>query len=180
MRNPAAVGIVLLGCALSAQSQDVGIGMKWNGGTGILIPVKLNENLMLEGSVAYSDSSDTYNGGYFGNSDHTYKEMSYGVGLFWLKPMGDSVRAYLGPRVAYNQYKTTFESSGVRSDSQTNTWSVAPTLGFEYFPVKHLSLGGEVGLSYAHVAGTPDSGSGGLVKAHALSTTSSVLIRYYF
>ncbi len=180
MRTYAAVGIVLLGSALGARAQEVGIGMNWRGGPGILIPVKVRENLMLEGSIAFSDNTYTYKDVLANTQENSTKETSFGVGVFWLKPTGDSTRAYIGPRIAYNQYKTSDESYGTKLESKTNTWSIAPTLGIEYFPVKNVSIGGEVGLSYAHATGSSSFAYADLVKGHSVSTTSSVMIRYYF
>lgn len=180
MRNIAAVGIALLASTFTAHAQEAGIGMWWNGGPGILVPVKVGEHLALEGLLSFQEDNRNvqFNGSTF---EDRWKSESIGVALFWQRSEGESARFYAGPRIAYIRSAQAYiDQLGQRSDSTSHGWSVAPTMGMEYFPIKRVSIGAEVGLSYSSTSGTANGNLGGVVKARDLSTTSSVVIRYYF
>ncbi len=61
---------------------------------------------------------------------------------------------------------------------------VRPTLGFEYFPIKHVSIGGEAGYNFSRMSGhsNPTSGTVDSTTYENASngTVTSVMVRLYF
>lgn len=178
MNRSTAILAAALGLSLAGQAQEAGVGVRLNGTAGATLyaPLKLNDAFMLEGTLSHQQFKEETTPAAGSTTTFETKATEVGVGLFWLKGLGESTRAYAGPRLSYGKESTT---SGLRADSQGFT--VTPTLGVEYFPVRHVSLGGEIGLAYGHQTGhaTDVSGEASTRKTQAY-TVSSVVLRYYF
>ncbi|HEX9082867.1 MAG TPA: hypothetical protein VF768_11345, partial [Holophagaceae bacterium] len=114
----------------------------------------------------------------------SYREWAFGVGLFWQKQMPERTSVYLGPRIGYVSEKNDINAYSVISSNDTHGFEVIPTLGFEFFPVKHLSLGGEVGYRFIQVRSStsfvPYTPGYGPSDIRSQETVSTFLVRYSF
>ncbi|HJW34933.1 MAG TPA: hypothetical protein VJ505_16405 [Holophagaceae bacterium] len=171
---------VALGLSLAARAQAPGLGVRINGDAGstLYVPVKVNDAFMVEGTLSYLHFKNDTGAGTLSSYRTTSTEV--GAGFFWLKPLGESTRLYAGPRVSHGKASTVYGGAPEqRADSQG--WTVAPTLGVEYFPLRNVSIGGEIGASYGHATGDRSDFTGHQsVKSTQASTVSSVILRYYF
>ncbi len=180
MNRMTATLAVALGLPLAAQAQAPGLGVRINGDVGstLYVPVKVNDAFMIEGTLSYLHFKNDAGVGNLSSYRTTSTEV--GAGFFWLKSLGESTRLYAGPRVSYGKASTVYGATPEqRADSKG--WTVAPTLGVEYFPLRNISIGGEIGASYGHATGDRSDFTGNQsVKSTQASTVSSVILRYYF
>ena len=89
---------------------------------------------------------------------------SLGVGGYYTLFNFEKVNMYAGGKLGYGRVKTT---TILGSDTDTFT-NVQGLFGADYFFVEQMSLGAEVGLQAT------------FGDADAISTTSNLIIRYYF
>jgi hypothetical protein len=166
----------------ACQAGDLGIGVSVKSNdSAVYLPFKVAPHLMLEGRLEYQRDarSDEIPG--VGPDTENATSCSLGAGCFGLSQLSESTRLYAGGRLSYvanrNEMNAPFGSSTIREHG----WSVAPTVGVEYFPIKQLSVGAEVGLSYARLTGTLSSGGmdADTTRNHT-STESALIVRYYF
>ncbi|HJW09353.1 MAG TPA: outer membrane beta-barrel protein [Holophagaceae bacterium] len=184
MRMAAAAAWAVLGIAGACHAGDVGIGVSLKtDDSAIYVPWKLSPHLMLEGRLEYQRySSESTNPG-LGSTEYKMTTYSLGAGLFGQSRLTESTRMYAGGRLSYidqKQDQGPYLPGFYYKDSR-HGWAVAPTLGVEYFPIKQLSLGAEVGLSYAKLNGV-NSGGGAdsTARTSSTDTVSALIVRYYF
>ena len=106
-----------------------------------------------------------------------------GIGAFWVAPIRESFRAYVGPRVGIvrNSESSRFGTGPERKMTQTNLVLELAT-GGEYLFSSHFSLGGEVRLTYINVGErevTPPSPSPSQQSRSILTTNALILLRWY-
>jgi len=192
MRKITALSLAALGFYPCCSAQQFGIGMSLKQYESTLyLPVKTKGGLLIEGALTYSHSSqsssqtDSLGNAY--NNTYSSSSLIPGVGIFWLMPMTENTHAYLGPRLWYISQKQSNSGyyggpSGVSTENKTHGYAAAPILGFEYFPLKNISIGGEVGYSFTKQSGSSTSIPVGSSTSDYTSngTTSSVMVRYYF
>ena len=184
MKMASAAVWAVLGSAMVCHAGDVGIGVSLKSNdSAIYVPWKLSPHLMLEGRVEYQQFSNEFGAIQGGTVEFKTATYSLGAGVFGLSQLSDSTHLYVGGRLSYLSQKQDQGSfpSGFELESRQHGWSMAPTLGVEYFPIKQLSLGAEVGLAYTKLNGT--TSGGGLDSANNRSSTATVsalIVRYYF
>ncbi len=102
------------------------------------------------------------------------RDITVGVGAFWVKQLAAPADMYVGGRLRLNfaDAKTTFANGTTASDSDTDIF-IAAALGGEYYLVPQFSLGleGELGY-YDH--GDVNLGTSGVF------TTGLAFLRLYF
>jgi hypothetical protein len=156
------LAIVGLVAAVNANSADSGVGASI--GTGddtIYIPINLSESFRIEPYVSAYKVND---------ADYSYRRSRLGVGLFKLEKTSSQTSMYWGARASYIDGRDS-------DDGEFDGYSIAPVLGFEYFPVKNFSVGGDVALEYIDI----DSDSGDYPFAtQSSSTKTSVGVKFYF
>jgi hypothetical protein len=164
---------------------EVGAGCSLTqSGTGprtIFVPIVVS-NLMIEGSLAVQHLSQNAGTGDARTEDYFYP----GVGVFALRPLGAEARLYLGGRLTYinAQGKQTLDTGyGLQTYAFHETgFSIAPTIGIEYFPIKHLSIGGEV--SYVISKTDTTNSQTQMVNQdssfNGSGTQTQIILRWYF
>lgn len=193
---------LLPGLILPCRAADLGVGVSFQGsGQSVRLPVIFSPGFRLEATLAFdhatNDAAGTTRqpapGGMVqGGISTASTDMSLAVGAYWTRPVGEAGKAYLGPRLGWthsterNSQEVLFADAGGVVTRQTYTsemsghaWSLAPVLGFEYYPVKQLSLGVEVAAPYSSQS-TEMSSNGNSSHGNRFSTETSVTLRWYF
>lgn len=173
-----------VGLLSTCGAADLGFGVSAipeNGFRTIYFPVRTG-GMLIEGSLTSGHGNQSA-----GQQKSSYTLFSPGVGVFWLKSITENSNLYLGSRISYIYQKNSSDGYGFTDqtfhfESKNNGYSITPTLGFEYFPIKHLSLGGEVSYSYSkmNIRNVQSSNEtfDGNSKGHG--TNTDLIIRWYF
>lgn len=174
--------LLCLGLASAAGAADLGLGfaIQSNGGY-IMVPIKLSDSMNLEGFAAYNRWDYRYGQGTVNAMENQQSRFQAGLGVFWKRELTTSTNLYLGPRISWTKENNENRYlSGNNKDSSTG-YQLAPILGFEYYPIKSLSIGGEVGLAYSHLSGDNSNyGYPETRQSNVLQTVSSLMMRVYF
>ena len=107
-----------------------------------------------------------------------------GIGAFWVTPIRESFRAYVGPRVGIvrNSESSRFGTGPERKVTQTDLVLELVT-GGEHLFSSHFSLGGEVRLTYINVGErevTPSPPPSPSEQSSSILTTNAlILLRWY-
>ncbi len=107
-----------------------------------------------------------------------------GIGAFWVAPIRESFRAYVGPRVGIvrSSESSRFGTQPERKVTQTDLVLELAT-GGEYLFSSHFSLGGEVRLGYINMGKrkvTPPPPFPFEQSGSILTTNALILLRWYF
>jgi len=177
----------LANLASSVMGQEVGIGVSFldNSGT-VFLPISVTPSFRVEPYVGFfrsSNSGDTSTESTSSSSSNA----TLGAGLFAMGRAADNVQLYGGSRVGYVRRKQTYSYSSTVSPSsdrvqKTSGFLVAPTIGFEYFLQKNISIGAEVAIAYLRTSGHDDyySITESDTKESTTTTLTSMTIRYYW
>jgi len=144
--------LAVLGIAVTAPAwaADVGVGVSARSDDAtIYVPIDVNDTFRIEPLARYAKDTSIFPGGR--TKRETYE---IGTGLFKLYPLTESIHIYYGGRLSYLnlKYDTNFYGPAINSDrSRSDGYRIAPTLGFEYFFNKHLSIGGEAQWYYSDI-----------------------------
>ncbi len=170
MKKMMIIGALLLSPSLAAA--DTGVGISFNGNSNVVyVPFDVSERLRIEPAFHYGRSK-------FGNSAGGKAEnMHLSVGVFSKTPISETMNLLMGARVGYLTSK-----NEVQYTTKRDGYSLAPTLGFEYFISENISLGGEVAFQYVKTSEKTSFGQTSTEGADQTSTgTSTELIaRFYF
>lgn len=153
MKNIVAAVMAALCWVSACGAVEAGIGFSTkNRSYSIYMPVKLNDIWVVEGVV--SSSRNKYNNVEGGSYSYgSYRNHAFGVGVFWRRSVVEKTYFYVGSRferftgggttglnASFVAYETEYRLSGN---------SISPTVGFEYFPTRNISLGADVGYRYS-------------------------------
>lgn len=167
-------------CAYGAEV-GIGVGLLTNAGT-IYVPIKASPGFRAEPYLIARRSTNTINQV---NTDFTVNNI-YGVGLFSVRRPVENVNLLMGGRVAYSNEEHSNSSSASSTSDRRSGYILAPTLGFELFVHKSISIGGEASLTYYRMIGNSTStflgtqSTGETIKQTFTGTTTVVTIKYYF
>lgn len=156
------LAIAALSSVASAHAADFGVGANIGSDSStIYAPINLSEGFRIEPYLsAYKSDYD----------NASYRRSELGAGFFKLEKTSNQTDVYWGARVGYIDGRDT-------DKEDFDGYSVAPVLGFEYFPVKNFSVGGEVAVEYNHL--NSDS-TNYFDNANATTTRGRVGIKFYF
>jgi len=166
------LALASLAIAAPVWSADFGVGVsaKSNDST-IYVPIDINDSFRVEPLVRYSKDTSVFAGG-----RSKYETYEIGTGLFKLYPLTESIHIYYGGRLSYLNLKaeTNFQAPVVDFNrSSSDGYRIAPTLGFEYFFKKHLSIGGEAQWYYSDLEANRQDVS-------ATGTNTNLILRLRF
>lgn len=172
---------LLMGLAPHARAVDFGIGVSVkNNENSLFLPLRLNENWLLEGQLQAMKTRQTVDGtepayGY------TNSYLRAGLGIFWTRKVAEKTHLLMGSR--FSHIKRTF--GGFGSEDTASGWDVAPTAGLEYFPVRWFSIGGEVAYGFERIKGNnswhlPVAGESPSYRTRSQETRSAIILRAYF
>lgn len=153
----AAIGIL---SSVEVFAADIGVGVDLNAGSNtIYVPINLSKEFRIE---PYFSTQKTYD-----EDDYSYRYSKFGVGFFKVTEVADKTNLILGARAAYIDGHHSYDNSDF------DGYSVAPVLGFEYFPVKNISVGADVSIEYGKI---DDDG----YKSSTSGTKTGLALKYYF
>lgn len=179
------VALMAMGTSVPSFTSDVGIGLSVRSNDyAIYVPYKASDRIQLEGAIRYAHQNDENE--WSGTTPEHWRSSTTfttaGIGVFWLQPVGEKGRAYIGPRLTYARNENKSSSPGYSVSNKGDGYAIAPTIGYEYFPVKNVSLGGEVGLEYGRFnqSFTRDGINDSASHSSSSGTTSALILRVYF
>jgi len=185
---------VVLICLLAVNTSsaaDFGFGASFKSNEStIYVPVHIGKHFMVEPFFRYEDR-DSQNFG----AEISSKDSIIGVGLFAvLKPL-EKASVYLGARAAYVDQEQSITTpifgviqpnpgSSLQRKTKQDGYSIAPTLGFEYWIIEHLTIGAEVAWEYVDLDGSYTSNfapsSSTSVDSKSNGTRTNIILRFYF
>ena len=192
MKHALFVAIPLLSLPTIASAADFGIGASFKSDDqAIYAPISLSSSFRVEPyfvNVQYTSKNDSYK--------YSRSIREYGVGLFGKKSAKDNVEIYCGARLARvetssrSNYSVDPSDYGNISEKENQIgYAIAPALGFEYFIVPKLSVGGEADYVYRNTDGKDKevtkgfeglSGRNQKIESTTTYTETRVMLRYYF
>lgn len=184
LRRP--LSALTLGTSLLCSAGDLGLGVSMKTGEDTLfLPYRISERLMVEGKAWHGHTASSSQTPGIGTDSQTWDSLGLGMGLLWRRPLGESLSMYGGPRLGYQSVRNHFNNPGGPgwfTETRLHGWTLTPSVGVEYFPVKHLSLGGEVGYEMTRMTGISDQNGmpSTTLKSTSTSTVTSLILRYYF
>ncbi len=160
MKKSIFVTVLAILSATSAYAADFGVGVEvGEGRNAIYVPINVSEGFRIEPyfSNYKSEQGDDYNS----------RQSELGLGLFRVSKLSDKTNLLLGARAAYAENNF--------YDEDMDGYSVAPVLGFEYFPVNNISLGADV--SYVYTKLEDDNSDDDLTTSR---TKTAINVKFYF
>jgi len=135
-------------CSVYAAA-DVGIGVSVNSqDRRVYMPIDVSESFRIEPQFTYFEQSISVP-----TFDNDTEYTAFSLGLFKKQKMAENFNFFLGARIGYVQDERKTESDTSMSTSDLSGYSIAPTIGFEYYVFDKLSIGGEVAWSYTDLDG---------------------------
>ena len=155
---------VLAAGILEAGAAEYGLGVAYDNGATVLLPIR-TDSLLIEPELNFSNSS---------SSGQRLKNVNVGSGAYVRVNLGPLFESYLGGRLLYSSSESNFGSG----DSKSRSFMLAPTVGIQHFLSKQFSLGLDASLEYRHgkqtSTGNPDQ------NFHSIGTATRILLRAYF
>jgi hypothetical protein len=156
---------VLAAGILEAGAAEYGLGVAFNNGGTVLLPIK-TDSLLIEPELNFSNQSLS--------PGSRFKTVSAGSGVYVRQNLGPLFESYLGGRVAFGSS----ESSSGSGDSKSRFLMIAPTFGIQHYFSKQFSLGLDASLEYRNGKQTS---TGSLDQNfHSIGTATRILLRAYF
>lgn len=169
MRKPLAslLFVVLMVSSFAGRAAEFGLGVALSGsGSGIFVPVNINEQWRVEPSLQYLKSEASQFGSEFSNDIY-----SLGVGVFRLWQSSDQVRTLAGVRVSRQGFS---QNDQFKADGH----GIAPAVGFEYAVTPRLVVGAEAALEHVDLDG--EDAAGDRVRQTSTETRTAVTLKYFF
>jgi hypothetical protein len=146
----------------------------------IFIPIQISSKFMLEPEIGFLTASSEEKSPW--DKDKLIsKAFHIGIGVFPMKKMG-SYKLYYGARFGYI-HNSSDEKYAMDSDEESSSsgFYISPSLGGEYFLIKHFSLGAEIQIRYASLSGETKIETTGDkdLSSSSMSTRALVLVRFY-
>lgn len=146
----------------------------------IYFPINITDSFRTELSLAVSTAELERNDA---KQENDLADM--GVGLFLTKTVYEKTKLYYGSRFTYmyGKIKYRYTDSNDNASYDQNGYSIAPTIGLEYYITDHISLGGEAEYSYRKLDIDADTGTDVRdrdTKQTITGTTGRVVLRYFF
>jgi len=155
---------VLAAGILEAGAAEYGLGVAFDNGATVLLPIR-TDSLLIEPELNFSNQS---------SSTSSFKTFNVGSGAYVRRNLGPLFESYLGGRLLYGSSK----SGSGSGDSKASSFTLAPTVGIQHFLSKQFSLGLDASLEYRHgkqtSTGNPDQ------NFHSIGTATRILLRAYF
>ena len=187
MKKHILTALVVCVFSLPFHAAEFGIGasIKQNEST-IFAPIKFNDKFKIEGLFVHSATKQKNS---YDNADITKNETnsySIGMGFYFTKSNTNSINTYYGIKIGYTRITTKYTTIGANpgeifvSEFDGNGHYVMPAAGFEYFPIKNISIGAEIGYNFYNSDGSDNFNSRSKTSYTETGTITNVIIRYYF
>jgi hypothetical protein len=181
--------LALSGSAIAA---DMGLGVGFGQNSGLIYaPINVTPSFRVEPFFAYYKEKNT-SGEPFASAQ-SYSNYVAGVGLFVTQRVAENIDVFGGGRLGYLSRKekrtqTSYSFGPAEYSSESSGYLIAPTIGFEYYLQKNISIGAEAAISYIKTSGTnvnydyyfSNNNQKSDIKGSSTSTTTAVVVKYYF
>ena len=162
------------------------------------IPINMTKHFRLEPSFGlfttnYSNTTTpTYPGAYTTTTTNSGSIVTIGLRAVYLSSISNSFGLYLGPRIDFNFVSSSNGNPQIVgisnstivvtyiSDMTETDINVGGVFGAEYFPISHLSLGGEVSFNYTKFGNPSLTNSTSPPQPPQVYTTSTEITQYSF
>ena len=161
--------LIAISPVLAASNIGLGVSLDSDNNT-IYIPYDLSETIRIEPSLSYSKS--------YNNSSDT-NSLEAAIGLFKKQEIVQKMNALVG----YIRFESDYDGSAVNSQTDGNGYSIAPTLGFEYYLTDNFSVGAEASVRYMKSEVEIKDSSSTKTNSYDTSSTqtnTSASLRFYF
>lgn len=175
----------------TAIAADFGLGVGFGQNSGLIYaPINVTPSFRVEPFFAYYKEKNT-SGEPFASAQ-SYSNYVAGVGLFVTQRVAENIDVFGGGRLGYLSRKEkrtqmSYSFGSAEYSSESSGYLIAPTIGFEYYLQKNISIGAEAAISYIKTSGTnvsydyySNSNQKSDTKSSSTSTTTAVVIKYYF
>lgn len=175
---------VILTVPVNVQAANFGFGLSLNSDdAAIYVPIRVQDRISAEPYFRWFKSTEKFN-----NDKSTFEQYEIGFGLFYRFQLKDAYALYTGSRFAYmsrdqNFNSILFDGQSFNNNSESDGFKISPTLGFEYFFTKNISLSGEIEWFYQEIDQKVRNSIEGVNSNNDQSqngTDSRVLLRFYF
>lgn len=170
---------------LHAVEFGIGASIKQNENT-IFAPIKFNNKFKIECLVFHSSTKQKNS---YANTDLMKNETdsySIGMGFYFTKSNTNNMNTYYGIKIGYTRTMTKYTTIGANpgeifvSEFDGNGHYIMPAAGFEFFPIKNIFIGAEIGYNFYNSDGSDKSNSISKTSFTEIGTTTNIIIRYYF
>lgn len=211
MRNVVAVSVMVL-CAPGAFAADVGLGIgAQSNQASIFLPIDWASGYRVEPGIRFSKTVSTTEEPFTASrSGSSFRQESQsfeiGMGAFRLFGLTESGKISVGLRLSWVDSKSDIKSeststtgpfSAYRSETSSDGYRIAPTIGLEYLLGDHFSIGGEVSYFFLDLDGSGstqqtaifsggpigipvDLSSNTSIQQRSNGTDSQLILRYKF
>lgn len=175
------ISIVLLSLLSSkCIAAEIGIGISLEARDQILyVPINITNNFRTELSFRYSASESESS-----NSTSESDNLEIGIGLYGIKKLYEKTQLIYGCNFLYydSSYENTYTGNlpPTSYSGDNTTYTIAPTLGIEYFVTDHISLGGKAEFYYRDSEIEYSSGPSSNSDRTYTGTNTNLAFRYYF
>jgi hypothetical protein len=159
-----AASIIIASSPLAAEF-GVGAGTE----RALYFPIKATSSVFIEPYIGFWKQENTsiqFNSG--------YSTRLLGVGVFASLSKTQALESYIGARLHRQKLRQTFTDF---ESSRLDT-GLSPTIGASYWLSPNVSVSGE--FSYTYLRGKAKPNEDSTSKSISQSTTSQVVLRYYF
>lgn len=144
MKNRIALALSMAFSASTFANVGVGVSVR-DDDTRIYVPINVTESFRIEPFVNYGKREEKDD-----DWEESVKAYEFGLGFFGRTELVDKLHFLYGARISYLSAKAVNkDSDGSSYKYDVDGYSIAPTMGFEYFIMEKLSIGADVSLVYA-------------------------------
>ena len=133
----------------------------------ISLPLKFNNNIMIEPELIYLDSDKTDSDG----DKTTTNTKGLRIGMFFFVNSESRIRPYFGGKIGISKYesKRTFSSSNFNLEDNETHKFISPTIGAEVEIIENFSIATEIAFTYAKSD-----------EETSINTDSRLMVRVFF
>ena len=173
MKKLSAIALATLISSTAAAEIGIGLSAKEDTST-IFFPMDLSDTFKLEPGIAFSDASQDEE-----DFEISLTRWELSLGAFLVNNISQKFDVLLGARFSLLDVESEVTIDGQKNESSSEGFGIAPTLGFEYFVIDNLSLGGEVALAYTSTESEVE-GFDGSTENSSWNTETALNVRFYF
>ncbi|MCU7843508.1 MAG: porin family protein [Candidatus Thiodiazotropha sp. (ex Monitilora ramsayi)] len=164
-------------CLSSSANAYVGLGVSAKSNDAwVYLPINMSDNFRIEPALRYYKDEQTDD---IASRETTLFEIS--VGLFRKSKLTQNTGIYYGGRLGYIQEETSLSSTYSNMDFDTDGFSIAPTIGFEYFFTDNFSVGAEAEWFYRDLDGSEwNGGTQSNFDKETTGTSTRLILRFNF
>lgn len=154
---------------------EYGVGVTVSGddeGYTIYAPINISKELRVEPFINYESEEWEEDNTTWGGED---EEIEIGVGAYKIISTSEKTNLIIGGRISYFDGGTDYDNG---DEYNQHGYTLAPVLGFEFFPIPNLSIGADIALEYYDEKST--SNTNNTYTYSGMETQTQVNVKFYF